>query len=164
MSQVHPTSIVNLILLKIFPLFLESMALCTATSYEPQAAQANAEPPSESSLDLTLTQHLCDEEPEPREVRARLKVKPPRAWYYRISPNSRTLVILLQVDPASGDEPETICEGCYEIEDTSIFAWSSVLGVGHYRWLHGPIRRLPPNNKVDYLIRTIRRILDFLQL
>ena len=136
----------------------------TITSYGPQAAHVNEEPPSESSLDLTLTQHLHDEEPEPREVRARLKVEPRQAWYYRISPNSRTLVILLQVDPAFGDEPETICEGCYETEDTSIFAWSSVPGVGHYRWSRGPIRRLPPNSKADYLVRTIRRILDFLQL
>jgi hypothetical protein len=164
MSQVHPTSIVNSILLKIFPLFLESMALRTVTSYGPKAAQADVEPPSESSLDLTLTQHLCDEEPEPREVRARLEVEPPRAWYYRISPNSRTLVILLQVDPASGDQPETVCEGCYETEDTSIFTWSLVPGVGHYHWLRGPIRRLPPNSKADYLVRTIRHILDFLQL
>ncbi len=164
MSQVHPTSIVNSILLKIFPLFLESMALRTVTSYGPQAAQADAEPPSESSLDLTLTQRPRDEKPEPRKVRARLEVEPPRAWYYHISPNSRTLVILLQVDPASGDEPETVYEGCYETENTSIFAWSSVPGVGHYRWLHGPIRRLPPNSKANYLVRTIRRILDFLQL
>jgi hypothetical protein len=133
------------------------------SSYGPQAAQANEEPPPKSSLDLTLTQHPRDEEPELREVRARLEVEPPRAWYYRISPNSRTLVILLQVDPASG-EPETVCEGCYETEDTSIFAWSSVPGVDHYCWLRGLIRRLPPNNKADYLVRTIRRILDFLQL
>ncbi len=91
------------------------------TSYGPQVAQANEEPPPESSIDLTLTQHPCDEEPKPREVRARLEVEPPRAWYYRISPNSLTLVILLQVDPASGDEPETVCESCYETEDTSIF-------------------------------------------
>ncbi len=109
-------------------------------SYGPQAAQANEEPPPESSLDLTLTQHPRDEELEPREVRARLEVEPPRAWYYRISPNSRTLVILLQVDLASGDEPEIVCEGCYETEDTSIFAWSSVPRVGHYHWLRGPIR------------------------
>jgi hypothetical protein len=140
------------------------MASRMVSSYGPQAAQANEEPPSESSLDLTLTQHPCNEEPELREVRARLEVEPPRAWYYRISPNSRTLVILLQVDLASGYEPETVCEGCYKIEDTSIFAWSSVPGVGHYRWLRGPIRRLPPNSKADYLVRTIRRILDFLQL
>jgi len=140
------------------------MALRTVTSYGPQVAQANEELPPKSSLDLTLTQHPRNEEPEPREVRARLEVEPPRAWYYCISPNFRTLVILLQVDPASGDEPETVCEGYYETEDTSIFAWSLVPGVGHYRWLRGPIRRLPLNSKADYLVRTIRRILDFLQL
>jgi hypothetical protein len=39
-------------------------------------------------------------------------------------------VILLQVDLASGDEPDTVCEGYYKIEDISIFAWSSVPGVG----------------------------------
>jgi hypothetical protein len=97
-------------------------------------------------------------------VRARLEVEPPRTWYYRISPNSRTLVILLQVNPTSSDEPETVCESCYEIEDTFIFAWSSVPGVGHYRWLRDLIRRLPPNSKADYLVHTIRHILDFLQL
>jgi len=140
------------------------MASRTIASYGPQATQANEEPPPESSLDLTLTQHPRDEEPKPREVRARFEVKPPRAWYYRISPNSRTLVILLQVDPDPGDEPETVCEGYYETEDNSIFAWSSVPGVGHYRWLRGSIRRLPPNSKANYLVRTIRRILDFLQL
>jgi hypothetical protein len=95
-------------------------------------------------------------------VRVRLEVEPPWAWYYRISPNSRTLVILLQVNPAFGDEPEIVCEGCYKIKDTSIFVWSSILGVGHYRWLHGPIHQLPPNSKADYLVRTIRCILDFL--
>jgi len=71
-------------------------------------------------------------------------------------------VILLQVNLASSDKPETVCEGCYEIEDTSIFAWSSIPNVGHYRWLCGPTRRLPPNSKANYLVRTIRRILDFL--
>jgi hypothetical protein len=134
------------------------------TSYGPQAAQANEEPPPELFLDLTLTQHPRDEEPEPREVHARLEVEPLRAWYYHISPNFCTLVILLQVDPASGDEPETVCESCYETEDISIFAWFSVPGVGHYHWLRGPICRLRPNSKADYLVRTIRRILDFLQL
>jgi hypothetical protein len=73
-------------------------------------------------------------------------------------------VILLQVDPASGDEPEAVYEGCYETEDTFIFAWSLVPGVSHYRWLCGPICRLPPNSKANHLVRTIRRILDFLQL
>jgi hypothetical protein len=92
------------------------------TSYGPQATQANEKLLLESSLDLTLTQHPCDKKPKPQEVRARLEVEPHWAWYYHISPNSRTLVILLQVDPTSDDEPETVYEGCYKIEDTSIFA------------------------------------------
>jgi hypothetical protein len=33
---------------------------------------------------------------------------------------------MLQVDPAYNDELETICEGCYEIENTFIFAWFSI--------------------------------------
>jgi hypothetical protein len=48
-------------------------------------------------------------------------------------------VILLQINPASGDESETVYEGCYKNEDNCIFAWSSVLGVGHYCWLRGLI-------------------------
>ncbi len=113
-------------------------------------------------MDLTLTHHPRDEEPKIRKVRARLEVEPPQVQYYRISPNFRTLMILLQVDPVFGDEPKTVCEGYYETEDIFIFAWSSVFGVGHYRCLHGPIRQLPPNIKVDYLIHTIRCILNFL--
>jgi hypothetical protein len=131
------------------------MALHIVTSYRPQTAQVNEEPPLESSLNLILTQHPRDEELGPREVRAHLEVEPSRARYYRISSNSHTLVILLQVNPASSDKPETICEGCYETKDTSIFAWSLVLGVGHYYWLRGPIRRVPPNSKADYLVRTV---------
>jgi len=73
-------------------------------------------------------------------------------------------MILLQINPASGDKPYTVYEGCYETKDTSIFTWSWVPDVGHYCWLHGLIRQLPPNSKVDYLVRTIRRIVDFLQL
>jgi hypothetical protein len=36
--------------------------------------------------------------------------------------------------------------------------------MAHYHWLHGLIHQLPPNSKADYLVRTIWRILDFMQL
>jgi hypothetical protein len=88
---------------------------------------------------LTLTEHLCDEDHESQEVHVRREVDPPQAWYYRISPNSCTLVILLQVHRASGDEPKIVCEGCYETKDTLIFACFSIPSVGHYHWLHDPI-------------------------
>jgi hypothetical protein len=41
------------------------MASHMVTSYGPQAAQTNEEPPLKPSLDLTLTQHPRDEEFEP---------------------------------------------------------------------------------------------------
>ncbi len=124
----------------------------------------NEELAPESSLDLMLMQHPHDENPAPRKMRVRIEVNPPRAWYYRISLNSRTLVIFLWFDFVSGDEPETVCESCYKTKYTSIFTWSSILNIGHYRWLHDSIRQLPPNSKADYLVRTVRSILDFFQL
>jgi hypothetical protein len=68
---------------------------------------------------------------------------------------------LLQVNLASGDEPKIVCEGFYKIENTSIFAWSLVFGIEHYHWLCSPIHQLLPNSKADYLVHTIRHILDF---
>jgi len=76
--------------------------------------------------------------------------------------NFHTLVILLQVDPTSGDELETVYEGCYKIKESSIFAWSSILNIRHYHWLRSLIHRLFFNNNADYLVHTIRCILDFL--
>jgi hypothetical protein len=140
MSQVPHTFIVDSIWLRISSIFLEIMASRMATSYGLQATQVNEKLAPETSLDLTLTHHPCDEDPELRKVHARLEVDPPQAWYYCIFPNCCTLVILLQVDPASSDEPETVCEGCYETKDTSIFTRFSIFGIGHYRWLRSPVR------------------------
>jgi hypothetical protein len=61
------------------------MASHMVISYGPQAAQANEELPSESSVDLTLTQHPCDEDLEPREV---LKLNPLSlvlSYFYELS-------------------------------------------------------------------------------
>jgi hypothetical protein len=63
--------------LKISYRFLEIMMSGMATSYGLQVAQMNEEPTPESSLDLTLMQHPCDEGPKLREMRVRLKVNPP---------------------------------------------------------------------------------------
>jgi len=52
------------------------MAFCMTTFYGFQVTQVNEEPPWESSLDLTLTQHPCDEDSKPREVCLRLEVEP----------------------------------------------------------------------------------------
>jgi hypothetical protein len=66
-------------------------------------------------------------------VHPRFEVEPPQTWYYHISLNSCTLMILLQVNPVFGDEFEIAFEGFYEIENISNFTWSSILGIAHYR-------------------------------
>jgi hypothetical protein len=63
--------------LKIYFPLLKIMASRMPTSYGPQATQMNEKPASESSLDLTLMQHPCDENPKPREVRVHFEIDPP---------------------------------------------------------------------------------------
>jgi hypothetical protein len=59
-------------------------------------------------------QHLHDEDPELWEVCPRLEIEPRRAWSYYIFSNSRTLVILLQIDLAFGDGLKIIYKGFYD--------------------------------------------------
>jgi hypothetical protein len=73
------TFIVDLILVEDLFFSLEIVALHMVTSYKPQTMQVNEEPVLEPSLNLTLTQHPCDEDPESRKVRTRFEVNPPRA-------------------------------------------------------------------------------------
>jgi len=79
--QIFHTLNTKLILIEDFFPFPELMALCMITSYGPQASQMNKKPPRESSIDLTLPQHFCDEDLKLREVRPHLEIKPFRIWY-----------------------------------------------------------------------------------
>jgi len=71
-------------------------------------------------------------------------------------------MILLQFNFAFGDEFEIVFKSFYETKNTSIFVWFSIFGIGHYYWLCSLIYWLPLNNKANYLVCTIWRILDFL--
>jgi hypothetical protein len=53
------------------------MALRMAKSYGPQTTQMNEKSAHESSLDLTLKQHLHDEDPELRKVCTHFEINPP---------------------------------------------------------------------------------------
>jgi hypothetical protein len=51
------------------------------------------------------------------------------------------------------------------VKMTIIFIYRTwVPGDDHYRWLQGPINPLPMERRAKYLVCTIRRILDILQL
>ncbi len=161
MSQVPPTFTTNLILLKISSLSLDIMASRMVTSYGPQAAQANEESTSESSLDLTLTQHPRDEEPAPWEVHS--------SWSR--SPSS---LVLSHFSKLSHLGDFATSRPCFRWRTWNCM-WRLLRDQRHLhlclvfsswrwtlRWLRSPIRQLPPNGKTNYLVRTIWRILDFL--
>ncbi len=103
------------------------MASHMITFYKFQTAQVNEESLWESSLNLTLIQHPCDEDPKLQKLCPHLEIEPFRAWYYRISPNFHILMILLKVDLAFDDEPEIVYKGFYKTKYISIFVWFSIL-------------------------------------
>jgi hypothetical protein len=86
------------------------------------------------------------------------------AWDRRLSPNPHALAIYLEFVPARGPAPKSFEECQCEDDDVCLHYQTWVPGDGHYRWLQGLINPLSMEHQVEYLARTIRHILDFLQL
>ncbi len=110
---------------------------------------------------MIIYQWPCEEEPPRRVVGTRVDHS---AWDHRLSPNPHALAIYLKFVPAHGTAPETFEECQCEDDDVRLHCRTWVLDDGHYHWLRGPINPLPMEHRAEYLARTIRRILDFLQL
>jgi len=85
-------------------------------------------------------------------------------WDRRLSPNPHALAIYLEFVPAREAAPERFEECQCENDDVRLHCRTWVPGDGHYRCLRGPINPLPMEHRAEYLARTIRCILDFLQL
>jgi len=79
-------------------------------------------------------------------------------------PSIRSLVIVFKVEPASESRSKAIFAGRFHNEDTEVYAWSQVEGLGHYRWLQGPMAYLPQERQLEYVVVTMRQIFDFLRL
>ncbi len=86
------------------------------------------------------------------------------AWDCQLSPNPHALAIYLEFFPARGAAPKRFEECQCEDDNVRLHCRTWVPGDGHYRWLRGPINPLPMEHQAKYLARTIRRILEFLQL
>lgn len=89
---------------------------------------------------------------EPTEPRRRRRI-----------PSSRSFVLVLEVEPAGEGRPEGVFAGRFHNEATEVQAWSQVEGVGHYRWLQGPMSHLPRARQLEYIAETMRQVFDFLR-
>jgi len=137
------------------------MADDDATPSNPPVAPVQQEELEEAPLDLNVSQRPHEEEPPRRVVRTRVARS---IWDCRLSPNPRALTIYLKFVPACGAAPERSEECQCEDDDVRLHCRTWVPGDGHYCWLQGPINPLPLEHRAEYLIHTICRILDFLQL
>jgi len=81
-----------------------------------------------------------------------------------LSPNPHALAIYLEFVPARGVAPERFKDCQCEDDDVRLHCRTWVPSDGHYHRLQGPINPVPMEHQAEYLVRTIRRILDFLQL
>ncbi len=127
----------------------------------PLVAPIQQEELEEAPLDLNVSQRPREEEPPRRVVRTQVDRS---VWDRRLSPNSHALVIYLEFVPARGAALKRFEECQCEDDDVRLHCRTWVPSDGHYRWLRGLINPLPLKHRAEYLARTIRRILDFLQL
>ncbi len=108
-------------------------------------------------------QRLREEELSRRVVSIRVDRS---AWDRRLSPNPHALAIYLEfvLARARGAAPERFEECQCEDDDVHLHCRTWVPGDDHYCWLRGPLNPLSMEHGTEYLARTIRRILEFLQL
>ncbi len=85
-------------------------------------------------------------------------------WDHQSSPNPYALMIYLEFVPIHGAVSKRFEECQCEDDDVRLHYRTWVPGDGHYHWLQGPINPLSMEHRTKYLVRTIRRILAFLQL
>ncbi len=137
------------------------MADDVAMPLNPLVALVEHEELEETPLDVNVSQRPQEEEPSRRMVRTRVDRL---AWDRRLSLNPHVLAIYLEFVPARGAALKRFEECQCEDDDVRLHCRTWVPGDGHYRWLRGPINPLSMEHHVEYLARTIRRILEFLQL
>ncbi len=110
---------------------------------------------------MIVSQRPREEKPPRRMVRTRVDCS---AWDHRLSPNPHALAIYLEFVHARGPASERFEKCQCEDDDVHLYYRTWVPSDGHYRWLQGLINPLPMEHQAEYLVRTIRHILDFLQL
>ena len=71
-------------------------------------------------------------------------------------------MIELEVEPAYAGQPEGVFAGQFHNEDTEVHAWSEVEGVGHYRWLQGPMDHLLRKQQLEFIVDAMWQIFIFL--
>jgi hypothetical protein len=115
----------------------------------------------EASFDVNVFQQSHEKKSSRRVVCIRVDRS---TWDRRLSPNPHALTNYFEFVLARGATPERFEECQCEDDDVRLHYRTWVPNDGHYRWLRSPINPLSMEHQAEYLTRTIRHILKFLQL
>jgi len=141
------------------------MAQHSLESREAQIVQT-AKKSYNPSLVVNLTQvPRLEEEIGGRQVHPPIKFERiTRHWHQRLGIDSCSLVLVLKVKSTTTDEPKITYEGVFEGEEVVVLMLSTILGIGHYHWLQGPILQVEAKHKAKFFPHIMHHILEFLQL
>ncbi len=131
------------------------------TPSNPLVSLVEKEELEEAPFDVNVSQRSHEEKLSRRVVHIWVDHS---AWDCWLSLNPHALAIYLKFVPACGAAPERFEECQCEDDDVRLHCQTWVPSDGHYHWLRGPINPLPMEHRAEYLARTIRHILEFLQL
>jgi len=137
------------------------MADDVTTPSNPLVSLVEKEELEEAPFDMNISQRSCEEEPSKRVVHTQVDRS---TWDRQLSPNPHALTIYLKFVPTCGVAAKTFEECQCEDDNVRLHCQTWVPGDGHYHWLRGPINPLSMEHRAEYRIRTIRHILEFLQL
>jgi hypothetical protein len=137
------------------------MADYVVTPSNPLVSLVEKEEFEEAPFDVNVSQRSHEKKPFKRMVRTQVDCS---TWDCQLSPNPHALKIYLEFVPACGTAPERFEKCQCEDDDVRLHCRTWVPGDGQYHWLRGPINPLSMKHRTEYLVRTIRRILEFLQL
>lgn len=120
--------------------------------------------PSQSGISTPLPTSFTDEAGPSRPLK---KPRVDRRWHGNLDQDARALVILLQVGCVEPGTHDVMFEASYEgLNEDQYYCMRrpDIEGIGHQRWLKGPVNPLTKAERADYVANTIKRILKFLQM
>jgi hypothetical protein len=125
-----------------------------------------SEDPLQLSQPLTFRWRLRDEgEPPERHVQLHLEIYLQQLLLTSLralQPDTRALVIVLEVEAMLVGGHKVVFEGCFENANTGHMVIRLSDNISHRLWLEGPLNHLGGERRANYIAEVLRRILEFL--
>jgi hypothetical protein len=126
------------------------------------------EDPIQLSQPSTSRRRLRDEEgPFEHHVQPRIEAdlqQLPLTNLRALQPEARALVIILEAEAMLVEGHQVVFKGCFENTNADHMVIRLSDDIGHRLWLQGPLNYLGGEQRANYIVDVLRRILEFLHV